>query len=104
MPSRAPAPRCEGWCKAAAAAAYLGVSVSTVKRFVRAGRLEARKQNGIWWVSEQSVEDLMHERARWVSQETAARLVGVPLSTLRGAVVRGQLVPRVAHHALPSLN
>jgi hypothetical protein len=47
---------------------------------------------------------LERDRTRWISQETAARLVGLPTSTIKAAAVRGEFTLRGADHALPSLD
>jgi predicted DNA-binding transcriptional regulator AlpA len=97
---RSPGP---GWVITAAAAERLGVSSSTVDRLRADGRLEALKNDRAWWISQSSLDVVARERARWVSQEVGAELVGVPLSTLRGAVVRGEVRSRGTARALPSL-
>lgn len=86
------------------AAARLGMSRSSIVRMCRQGRLQARHQGREWRIDQATLEALGTERFRWISQETAGRLVGLPTSTIKAAAGRGELTLRGAHHALPSLD
>jgi excisionase family DNA binding protein len=82
----------------------VGVSRSTIARMCRQGRLTAQKRGREWVIDAGSVEALRQERSRWVSQETAGRLVGLSTPTIRAAVRRGEFTLRDVNHALPSLD
>lgn len=92
-----------GWVSTSGASARLSVSQSTMSRFRAEGLLDGVRDGHYWFVSEESLEALAQERGRWISQATTAVLFGGPLSAIAAAVARGELTPRPAHRALPSL-
>lgn len=80
-----------------AAAAALSCSESSVLRWAREGRLEARF-DGQAWVAAESVQRLAAARAAdaeaWVSQEAAAGIVGCSHARVPELVEEGLLVQR----------
>lgn len=82
------------WLSTAEAADELGVTPTSVIRFVRAGAVDGRLLGRTWWVTASSVEALRASRDRWVSRKEAARLAGCSATTIGEAAGRGEIVSR----------
>lgn len=98
-------PESEGWIRASEAAEQLGFAHSDhIVYLVRQGYLDGRKVGIRWWVRAESLEAYSVERARWVSHQRAAAIVGCSTETIRRAVNDGRIEKRDVHRTQPSLS
>ncbi|MDR7254174.1 hypothetical protein J2X46_003167 [Nocardioides sp. BE266] len=102
------------WLTVAEAAGALGCSESSVLRWARAGRLDARLarrsagERPAVVCSSTSVEKVKSERAAeadaWVNWEEAARIVGCSPFPIPALIAEGLLVQRPGPHWKPSIS
>ena len=82
------------WLASPDAAARLGVTVGHVGWLGAQGHLEVRHRRGRRMVSRDSLEELEHERRRWITLVEAGRMLGVSSKTAQRLARQGRLVQR----------
>jgi len=75
------------WLKIGAAAAALGVSLDTLRRWERAGRVQFERRGGQRYLPAEEVARLLRERSPQTRSSARNRLPGIVLSVKRDEVM-----------------
>ncbi|QIX26996.1 hypothetical protein ncot_10620 [Nocardioides sp. JQ2195] len=84
----------------------IGVSTTTVQRWVTTGRLTVDKHPSYGWIrfTQDEIDRLAAERRQRISYATAAKLIGVSTSTIRTFVRGSEVAHRTAPQQQPSIS
>lgn len=89
-----PQPVRAGWITLTEAAVVLERSRQQVRRLVRTGALLGELDNNHIWISPESVDELLADRARWISESDAAELLGCSVYKIVAAKTTGAIASR----------
>jgi molybdopterin-binding protein len=87
MADGTPAPRPEDWIRIGAAAAALGVSVDTLRRWERDGRINFERRGQQRYLRAEELAQLLRDRGREGRSSARNRLQGIVLGVRRDGVM-----------------